>query len=289
MVSGPGAGRIATGQSPRSDTLDSTANINSAELDFTSSVPSPSLLGTANTGRTRGTGRAASAGHRGDWRRYGRTNHEGGYRRNGPRSGALEIYPSLAHPGGGRARRDTVDYLTGIGPTQRRAPRGHRWTRPDYPRDVPLLNDFNIAVFRKRDASTGEPCRFRGRFANPQWMSPEQQERPSDGLSSGVLDEAIDVCALGNILYKIAVGRSPWKHDLGDKINTPEIKGKIERAKIRGGKPRVPPYVRETAGPGVKSVLAAMERCYRNDPSKRPTAGELAAYLRGELGRIDDE
>ena len=156
-------------------------------------------------------------------------------------------------------------------------------------RDVPLLNDFNIAVFRKLNAGTGEPCRFRGRFANPQWMSPEQQERPSDGLSSGVLDEAIDVYALGNILYKIAVGRSPWKHDFGDKINTPEIKGKIARAKIRGAKPKVPPDVRETAGPGVRSVLAAMERCYRNDPSKRPTAGELAAHLRGELGRIGDE
>jgi len=51
----------------------------------------------------------------------------------------------------------------------------------------------------------------------------------------------------------------------------------------------VPPDVRETAGPGVRSVLAATERCYRNDPSKRPTAGELAAYLRGELVRIDDE
>mmetsp|Transcript_31976 Transcript_31976/g.72435 ORF Transcript_31976/g.72435 Transcript_31976/m.72435 type:complete len:196 (+) Transcript_31976:720-1307(+) len=154
-------------------------------------------------------------------------------------------------------------------------------------RDVPLLNDFNIAVFRKRDAETGEPCRFRGRFANPQWMSPEQQERPSDGLSSGVLDETIDVYALGNILYKIAVGRSPWKHDFGDKINTPEIKGKIARAKIRGAKPKVPPDVKESAEPGVRSVLTAMERCYRNDPSKRPTARELAAYLRGELRRID--
>lgn len=34
--------------------------------------------------------------------------------------------------------------------------------------EVPLLNDFNIAVFRKKDAETGEPCKFRGRFANPQ-------------------------------------------------------------------------------------------------------------------------
>ena len=34
--------------------------------------------------------------------------------------------------------------------------------------EVPLLNDFNIAVFRKKDAITGDACRFRGRFANPQ-------------------------------------------------------------------------------------------------------------------------
>lgn len=34
--------------------------------------------------------------------------------------------------------------------------------------EVPLLNDYNIAVFRKKDVKTGQPCPFRGRFANPQ-------------------------------------------------------------------------------------------------------------------------
>ena len=34
--------------------------------------------------------------------------------------------------------------------------------------EVPLLNDYNIAVFRKKDAKTHKPCPFRGRFANPQ-------------------------------------------------------------------------------------------------------------------------
>ncbi len=34
--------------------------------------------------------------------------------------------------------------------------------------EVPLINDFNIAVFRKKDVRTGLPCRFHGRFANPQ-------------------------------------------------------------------------------------------------------------------------
>jgi hypothetical protein len=34
--------------------------------------------------------------------------------------------------------------------------------------ETPLINDFNIAVFRKRNVRTGLPCLFRGRFANPQ-------------------------------------------------------------------------------------------------------------------------
>ena len=34
--------------------------------------------------------------------------------------------------------------------------------------ETPLINDFNIAVFRKRNERTGSPCLFRGRFANPQ-------------------------------------------------------------------------------------------------------------------------
>ena len=42
-------------------------------------------------------------------------------------------------------------------------------------------------------------------------MSPEQQSRSEDELSTGKLNEKIDIYALGNILYKIAVGNSPWK------------------------------------------------------------------------------
>lgn len=34
--------------------------------------------------------------------------------------------------------------------------------------EVPLLNDYNIAVFRMKDTKTDQPCLFRGRFANPQ-------------------------------------------------------------------------------------------------------------------------
>ncbi|KAL7462921.1 hypothetical protein ACHAXS_004563 [Conticribra weissflogii] len=153
--------------------------------------------------------------------------------------------------------------------------------------EVPLLNDFNIAVFRKKDARTGEPCKFRGRFANPQWMSPEQQERPEDDLSTRYLNEKVDIYALGNILYKIAVGNSPWKNDYKTDKITPELKAKIARAKLRGGKPKVPADVRNTTDPSVLAILNAMDWCYRNDPELRPSAREIAYNLKAELEALE--
>jgi len=153
--------------------------------------------------------------------------------------------------------------------------------------EMPILNDFNIAVFRKKHAQTGEPCRFHGRFANPQWMSPEQQERPGDFLSTGYLNEKIDIYALGNIFYKIAVGNSPWKYNYKNKVNTPEIKAKIKKAKLQGAKPRLPPEVRDTNDPSLMAVLTAMDRCYRNDVKLRPSARELANYLKMELDAVE--
>ena len=118
-------------------------------------------------------------------------------------------------------------------------------------------------------------------------MSPEQQERKEDELSTGYLNEKIDVYALGNILYKIAVGNSPWKHDYKAAKITPELKEKIARAKLRGGKPKVPLDLRNSTDPSITAVLAAMDRCYRNDPDLRPSARQLANDLRNELMSLE--
>ena len=147
---------------------------------------------------------------------------------------------------------------------------------------VPLINDFNIAIFRKKDAQTGEPCKFRGRFNNPQWMAPEQMftKDREDGLSIGLLNEKIDVYALGNILYKIAVGKSPWKYNFNKaKKILEEHKEKITRTKLKGGKPKVPDEVKNSKDPSIQAVLTAMDRCYRNDPDVRPSAREISDYL----------
>lgn len=68
---------------------------------------------------------------------------------------------------------------------------------------------------------------------------------------------------------------------------TPEMKAKIARAKLRGAKPKLPPEVRSITDPSIKAVLVAMDRCYRNDATLRPSAREVATYLKSELDTIE--
>ena len=158
---------------------------------------------------------------------------------------------------------------------------------------MPIFNDFNIAIFPKKNVQTGQPCTFKGRFANPQWMSPEQLSVSDENhLTIGSLNEKIDVYALGNILFKVVNGNSPWKYDYQKdpkvlpKI-TEELKEKIVRAKLRGAKPKVPPDIRNTTDISIKAVVNAMNRCYRNDPVLRPSARDTYNYLKTELDAIE--
>jgi len=101
------------------------------------------------------------------------------------------------------------------------------------------------------------------------------------------------------------------------------MKAKIARAKLRGAKPKVswflssldpnvacmtltklflsfwsspnnpsvnekvPIEIRNTTDPSIKAVLIAMERSYRNDADLRPSARELADYLKSELDAVE--
>jgi hypothetical protein len=164
---------------------------------------------------------------------------------------------------------------------------------------VPLINDFNIAIFRKKDASTGAPCRFRGLFFNPQWMAPEQmhsQDR-EDGLSTGFLNEKIDVYALGNILHFVAVGQPPWKFNgrkRAKKIGLEYYQKKkaewdvhITKSKLKGAKPKIPGEVKNSDDPSIQALLNAMNRCYRSDPDVRSSAREIADYLNDKFLALD--
>ena len=164
---------------------------------------------------------------------------------------------------------------------------------------VPLINDFNIAIFRKKDASTGASCRFRGLFFNPQWMAPEQMSTidREDGLSIGFLNEKIDVYALGNILHFVAVGQPPWKFQgrkRAKKIGEEYYQKKkaewdvhITRSKLKGVKPKIPDEVKNSDDPSIQALLNAMYWCYRSDPDARLSAREIAEYLNGNFLALD--
>ena len=160
---------------------------------------------------------------------------------------------------------------------------------------VPLINDFNIAIFRRKDASTGAPCRFRGLFFNPQWMAPEQMytKDSEDRLSIGFLDEKIDVYALGNILHFVAIGQPPWKFNgrkRAKEIGLEYYQQKkaewdvhITMSKLKGMKPKIPDEIKHSDDPSIQAVVNAMYRCYRSDPDNRSSAREIADYLTDKL------
>ncbi|KAL7545541.1 hypothetical protein ACHAWF_008891 [Thalassiosira exigua] len=160
----------------------------------------------------------------------------------------------------------------------------------------PLLNDFNIAVLMMKDRRTGESCSFPGHFPNPQWKSPEEQVGP-EGNSIGELNEKVDIYALGNILFRMATGKCPWR-DRDEVIYrnstrelhiTSDQKEHIARLKVDQGRmPQVPKETLKSRDPYVNVLLKAMKWCYMAKPEERPTAREVAEFLEKSKEEVDE-
>lgn len=149
------------------------------------------------------------------------------------------------------------------------------------PDNRPVLNDFNIAILLMKHNETGETCPFASHFPNPQWRGPEEQvgsEYESD-RHPPIVTEKIDIYALGNVFYRLAVGASPWKRP-GSKKVTPDEKVEIARLKRTNGMlPAIPDDILSSPDPAVQVLLQAMYLCYQFDPMKRPTAAQVVTML----------
>lgn len=155
----------------------------------------------------------------------------------------------------------------------------------------PLLNDFNIAVLMMKDKNTDESCKFSGHHPNPQWKAPEEQSN-SAGTSITLLDEKVDVYALGNILFRFATGKGPWREYASspDASLTPEQKEEIAYLKsVKGATPRIPQETLESTDPYIKVILEAMNMCYKYKPNERPSARGVARFLQLSLENLDAE
>jgi serine/threonine protein kinase len=151
----------------------------------------------------------------------------------------------------------------------------------------PVLNDFNIAIMLMQHNETGETCAFESLYPNSQWRSPEEQvlsrKRP-------VVTEKIDIYALGNVFYRLAVGTSPWKLMRSNGVLTPEDIILVAHLKGRNGTlPQIPEKVRQSKDPATQALLQAMYLAYEFDSAKRPAASFFVKYLQQSLESIQSQ
>lgn len=120
-----------------------------------------------------------------------------------------------------------------------------------------------------------------------QWKSPEEQAGPN-GTSVGELNEKVDIYALGNILFRFATGKPPWR-DLSDHKGefTAAQKKQIAHLKVSEGKMPAVPDRSKVKDPYLRLLLEAMEWCYRFTPQERPTAREVADFLAKSKKELD--
>jgi serine/threonine protein kinase len=146
----------------------------------------------------------------------------------------------------------------------------------------PLLNDFNIAVLMMKRNDTGETCPFTSHFPNPQWRAPEEQV-DEYGLTSKLLTEKIDIYALGNVMYRFAVGHGPWIRPDGLSL-TKEQQLEIANLKMKeGALPDIPDKIGNSQEPATRAFLSIMRECYQHRPELRPSAKEVVDQLQSAI------
>jgi serine/threonine protein kinase len=164
--------------------------------------------------------------------------------------------------------------------------------------DRPVWNDFNIAILLMKHNETGLPCRFYSHFPNPQWKSPEEQVTDDEESNSHppIVDEKIDIYALGNVFYRMVAGGSPWKRPEAKKVYPDEKIVIANLKRYNGTLPTVPPHIVASAtmdnDPALATLYQAMQDCYSFRAQDRPTTSQLIAYFDEALVRVqvfDDE
>jgi serine/threonine-protein kinase len=132
----------------------------------------------------------------------------------------------------------------------------------------PLIGDFGLAKIWDSDVELTCQGELVG---TPAYMAPEQAEGSSEALTG-----AVDVWAVGVILYELLTGRRPFWSKSRDEVLT----------QIRSQEPPAPRSLAPEVDPRLEAIVL---RCLEKDPTRRYTAGELAddlaRFKRGEPTR----
>ena len=156
----------------------------------------------------------------------------------------------------------------------------------------PVFSDFNIAILVMKHKVTGDACPFYSHFPNPQWKAPEEQvldRAVSSPSKPPIVDSKIDIYALGNIFYRIAVGTSPWKRPKGGELSRDEKRIITTLKHDKGILPQVPEGLLNLRDPALLYLLEAMRRCYTFEPTERPTAQEIVYFLDSAVASVNKD
>jgi serine/threonine protein kinase len=149
----------------------------------------------------------------------------------------------------------------------------------------PKLNDFNIAEFLKYNPKTNTTCGFNSRLHEPWWRAPEEMNTNHTHIGMSLVNEKVDVYALGNILHHILTTHSPRGKMKKERME--EV-----RAVVRQGiPPLLPDADRQRAKKDAtyKAFVQAMELCFVVDPEQRGTARQVADLLYERVRTIQDK
>jgi len=156
-----------------------------------------------------------------------------------------------------------------------------------------IWNDFNVATLLMKDDETGDVCPFQSHFPNPQWRSPEEQVYSENESNSKppVVTYKADIYGLGNVLYRLAIGSSPWKQPGAKKLTAEEKLTVAQLKRTNGTLPHIPEDAilynnTRKKDPAIDALLEAMYLAFRYDPDDRPSATLLAEFLKDNLAKI---
>jgi serine/threonine protein kinase len=143
----------------------------------------------------------------------------------------------------------------------------------------PKMNDFNTAEFLRYNPKTNQTCGFKSRLHDPWWRAPEEVTIGNTNL----LDEKVDVYALGNLLYHILTTLSP-------RGKTTMSTQHMEHARVvvaQGQQPRLRVEFKDTKEPALMAIREAMGMCFEPDPTKRPSSRSVTTVLMHALAKAN--
>lgn len=113
-----------------------------------------------------------------------------------------------------------------------------------------------------------------------QWRSPEEARNEQN------LTEKVDVFSMGHIFFRLICGHEPWnKLEVGGKPAKEIITEKVQKGVL----PFILPEVMRTTDKEVAAIREAMLQCYTFDPTKRPSARDIARQLENVLATLSRE